>query len=161
LEQRVGFREQLNQKPIVTGGVILALVVLLLIYWVFSLVPRHPSSALGGEFYFTSDDGKTWFADDASKIPPFDHDGSQAVRCYVFKADDSPPFAGYLEMYTSAVHDYLTGGTRGTGPPIIPSQGTLVKKPGAKQWVSELSPSGQKISNITGPNGSAVDPVLP
>ena len=35
--------------------------------------------------YFSDDDGKTYFQDDASKIAPFDHNGKQAVSAYLFR----------------------------------------------------------------------------
>ncbi len=50
--------------------------------------------------FFTIDDGKTWFADDAAKVPPFTKDGKEAVRAYVFKCHDGKQFVAYLERYT-------------------------------------------------------------
>ena len=52
--------------------------------------------------FFSNDDGKTWFTDLATKLPPFDHSGSQAYRVEVFRCGPSgKPFVVCLESYSS------------------------------------------------------------
>ena len=36
------------------------------------------------QLFYSDDDGKTWFADDASKGSPFDHHGRPAYRAWYF-----------------------------------------------------------------------------
>jgi hypothetical protein len=51
--------------------------------------------------YFTTDEGKTWFADDIGKLPPFDKDGKEAVR---------------FTCSSAAIRLRLSGTSRGTRP---------------------------------------------
>jgi hypothetical protein len=123
----------------------------------FQLKGNRPSAVSGLHAYYTTDDGRTWFADAWEQVPPFDHDGLSAVRCYVFKTSNSGPFAGYLEMNTREMHDQLTGAAHTIGP-VIPTLGMLVKRPGDKNWVPEASPAGQRILMVKSPDGSAQPP---
>jgi len=148
----VGLRDQINQKPVITATVVMGLIVLLggWIFW--QLAGGRPSAVSGVKLYFSSDDGHTWFADAAETPSPFDHDGSQAFRCYVFKSASGLTFAGYLEK----------DGTRDASmPPSGP--GPMVKRPGDRNWVPELSPAGQKVADVKSPDGSAAppQPVMP
>jgi hypothetical protein len=163
----LGVREQINQKSGIAlwaiGGVVLLLVCF--VGWEFfgSRPSTHPPI---GKCFYTSDDGRTWFADTADKIPPFDHDGAKAVVCLVFKCADSAPFAGYLRSSTQEFHDQKVGITRidSAHLPLDPFANVLVKRPGDKNWVPSYTPEGTKIINdIPCPNGSAdrPQPVLP
>src|SRR6516225_9036515 len=49
--------------------------------------------------FFTVDDGNTWFANDAAKIPPFDKDGKQAVRAFVYRCADGTTFVNHVQRY--------------------------------------------------------------
>jgi hypothetical protein len=49
--------------------------------------------------FYSNDDGATWFAADASNVPPFDHDGKVAYRARVFKCGTGAPFVSHLERY--------------------------------------------------------------
>lgn len=106
--------------------------------------------------YFTVDDGQTWFADSANKLPPFDHDGSKAVRCYVFKGSNGK-FAGLLEKYSDDTLNRLSHEAK--PPSVIP---ILVKKPGEKEW-KNIGPDEEAIilMHITSPDGSNADRIMP
>jgi hypothetical protein len=158
----VGLRDQINRKPVIAVGAAGAVILVLICALVVSLKKGAPSAVSGALMYYTTDDGKTWFADAWEKVPPFDHDGQQAVRCYVYKTPSSGAFAGYLETYTPAAHDYLSGSLN-SPVPVDTTKGTLVKRPGDKDWVSTASLAGQKIKDVKPPNGSAgpVEPVSP
>ena len=158
----VGLRDQLNQKPLIAAGIVVAMILSLVVIFFSYLHAGRPSALSGVQFYYTTDNGKTWFAEASEKVPPFDHDGAQAVRCYVFKTASSGPFAGYLETYTQAVHDYLTGVVK-SPIPLDATSGTLVRRPGDRIWALAVSPAGQKIKDVKAPNGSTepVEPVFP
>jgi len=49
--------------------------------------------------FYTDDGGKTFFKDDISKVPPFDHNGKQALRCDVFDAGGKQ-FVGLVYRFT-------------------------------------------------------------
>ena len=57
--------------------------------------------------YFTTDGGKTWFTDDAAKIPPWTTaDGKTAYRVRVFKCgEDGEPFVNHLARYPDEVKE--------------------------------------------------------
>src|SRR5439155_23406719 len=84
---------------------------------------------------FSDDDGKTYFADDVYKAYPFDHNGKQAYRAYVYRAGSGTPFVGYL-------------GREG---------GMEVKKPGGAKWVPLTGPAGSAITDVKGPGGAPAD----
>jgi len=154
----VGLRDQINEKPAIASAVVIGVILLLIGMIALQLRGNHPPTGPSGmQSYYTADDGRTWFADAEEQIPPFQHDGSLAVRCYVFKTDDSAPFAGYLEQYTSKMHDELTGIVKTTGP-IFSESGTMVKRPGDKSWIPLGTPVGQQIVHVKNPHGSAEPP---
>jgi hypothetical protein len=128
--------------------------------------------------FYTADDGKTWFVDDAEKSPPFDHDGKPAYRVRVFTCDGGKTkFAGYLERYTPDAQKRLAAAQRGdfaaAGMPQgrsvlslvdeLSVNGTEIKKPGASEkWVPRNdSQAAAPILDVRGPGGEIADPVLP
>jgi hypothetical protein len=156
----VDFRETLNEKPAISWSLAGAFVVLLVVVaWrEFSSSGRAASTHAGFGIYFSDDDGQTYFADDAAKLTPFDHNGREAVRCNVFK-NSSGPFVGYLEKV--APPSFSTN----NGAPSIgdPTATDLVKRPGDKGWVPICSAAGKKIVDVHSPDGSSQSPeqVLP
>ena len=46
--------------------------------------------------FYTDDGGKSFFKDDINKIPPFDHNGKQALRCDVFTDPSGKQFVGLV-----------------------------------------------------------------
>ncbi|HWB55210.1 MAG TPA: hypothetical protein VG722_13495 [Tepidisphaeraceae bacterium] len=106
--------------------------------------------------YYTTDDGKTWFVDSSAKLPPFDHGGLQAVRCYVFKGKDGE-FAGLLEKYGGDVQKELSQQNKPTGNLPV-----LVKKPGETTWTS-VGPDEEAmmLMHIAGPTNSGISQVMP
>ena len=84
----MGVRDWLNNNPKVVTGATIGVVLLVAL-----LIFAKAGGGLGGSpaavkdmAFFTDDDGATWFADDAKKIPPFDHNGKQAVRARVYRS---------------------------------------------------------------------------
>ena len=97
----MGIRETLNQNPAITTGVTAGIIVIALIVIGWQLFggggPRIPTKA-----YYTVDDGQNWFVDDIQKVPPFDHNGQQAVRVQLFTCDGGKNvFPVYIERYNA------------------------------------------------------------
>ncbi len=120
--------------------------------------------------YYTSDDGKTYFADDASKVTPFDKDGKEAVRCYVFKCADGKPFVAYLERLEktskekyNAARQQAKKGEMVIDLELIQMEGMEIKKPGDAKWTKRISAEGDRISQVNCPDGNnaALNIVLP
>jgi hypothetical protein len=144
----VGIRETINQNPKPTAAVTAAIVVLaiLFIFWQ-ACGGTGGGAAMGNKAFYTTDDGKTYFPDDSSNIPPYlAKNGKMAVRARVFSCDDGKTkFVGYLEMY--APQDKMmmeqmakAAQTKGGAPPpayIGFSGQAMVKRPGdpPNAWV--------------------------
>jgi hypothetical protein len=100
----------------------------------------------GDRAFFTTDDGATTFVDSADRLPPFDQDGKQAVRAYLFECNGKR-FVNHLERFTperqklaQAAADALKAGKSPPRPPASAGQtvnwGVEYKKPGDKNWVA-------------------------
>lgn len=137
----MGIREKLNDNPKLAFGVGVTTLA------VAALAIVSQLSGGGGptdQAFFTTDDGQTWFADDADKLPPFGHEGKEAVRAYVFVCNGKE-FVNHLERFTPERRKFMeatiAAKTAGTAPPAIPAgsaiaAGQEVKRPGGKNWVS-------------------------
>ena len=162
----MGLRETLNEKPGITTGFTIGMIVVfvgLIWYSTRGGTPGGPSGSDGRKVYFTDDDGATTFADDALKVPPFDHNGKQAVRAHVFKAGGKQ-FVGHLERYTpeakKKVEELYTNKRAMNDPtamePIM-RLGFEVKAPGAKDWVKFSDPKARDITQAKPPGGGNAD----
>jgi hypothetical protein len=131
----MGIREKVNEKPGIAVAVvaIIALLAVFLVYRTFSgpAVPKaDPAAQAAAPAYFTTDDGQTTFTDSSTSVAPFDHDGKQAVKAYMFNVNGKQ-VVGYLEKYSA-----------GAGSPL------MVKKPGVGgTWVPDSDPQAQAIRN--------------
>lgn len=117
--------------------------------------------------FFTTDDGATYFADDAQKTAPFDHNGKEAVQCFVFTSDGgNTRFVGYLQRFS------IEGKKRREGLSREQAQAesarimqlmTEVKKPGRANWVRSNDPAAAAITTPIPPDGSekTVSPIDP
>src|SRR5947207_15643246 len=106
---RVGVRETLNRYPKITAAVIgVILLAVVYLFW-SSGIGGIAAGRSGTQAYFSTDDGKSWFVDDAKKIPPFQKNGKDAVRAYVYKCPDGTKFVSHLERYTPEAKKMLEG----------------------------------------------------
>jgi hypothetical protein len=143
----VGIRETLNKNPALTTGGMIAVIVLALGVVVFEMKPKSAGPPKSGYFY-TDDDGKSWFVDSMTNYPPFDHGGAQAVQAHVFIKDGQPTCV-YESKYTDDMKSQLTNPT---GEDVNPDKGTLVKRPGEgdDKWVLLSDPEGQAVVKDAG-----------
>ena len=157
----MGIRETLNKNPGITTGVTAAIVVLAIGWIVWQIFGGGPSSGGMGSAkqYFTDDDGATYFADLATKVPPFDHNGKQAVRAQVFQCGDGKPFVGVLQRYTKDAKAKLEKAQSGKGGgdllEDVDITGLEVKKPktGDAGWVLQGTAKGGAVAKVTCPDG--------
>jgi hypothetical protein len=130
--------------------------------WFFWPMPtaRPPTRA-----WYTVDDGATWFADDAERIPPFEHDGKQAVRLHLFTCDGGKTaFVGYLQKIPEETFAQLR--RRGVDPATIDDDvlagenGWLCKRPGAENpWVSSRDDTAYRgVVAVRCPEGGSGTP---
>ncbi|MEM8872875.1 MAG: hypothetical protein AAGD32_01335 [Planctomycetota bacterium] len=104
----MGIRETLNQnEKIVTIATIVIIGIALLFVAGQLMCSGRPDLSGGSlEFYYTTD-GQTFFADEASKIYPFDKDGAKAFRAFVYECPDGERYIGYIEGYTPQAQETL------------------------------------------------------
>lgn len=116
----MGLREKMNENPRVTTAITAGVVVVALMLIVYQLWPEAPIQPLS-KAYYTVDDGQTYFVEDIDKVPPFMHEGKEAVRAHVMQCGETgKPFVGWLEKFTPEAKkklDALYQKTGGKRPP--------------------------------------------
>jgi hypothetical protein len=140
----VGIRQKLNDNPALAGAVAVVVIVgALVVLWRTGCSTRGDTRAgATARQFFSVDDGKTWFADDASKVPPFDYQGKPAYRVRVYRCPSGKEFVSHLERYADADRKRLQDSIdayRSKGGPLPPDDAFFnameVKKPGDKDWL--------------------------
>jgi hypothetical protein len=169
----MNLREMITENPMRALAIAGALLATGLVIALFSHGPRNKSPGDGARLLFSVDDGKTWFADDASRIPPFDKNGKQAVLARVYRCSNGTEFVNHLERFTPAAKQVLerasapdpSGKTRPDRSAIQSAytSGREVKRPGDANWVSSGNlRDAAKVTTVKCPNGgTAVVPVQP
>lgn len=168
----MGIREQLNDNPQFVTCATVALIVFCLGYIGFQVYSEHNPPPPPNKAFYTTDDGVTFFADNAERITPFDKDGKQAVKAYVFTSDKGKTrFVGYLERYSDAARAEYKKQAEATHNQIDPiflgnlaSYGLEYKKPrtGPGGWVSMHDPDAAGITAQVAADGAGeVEMVLP
>jgi hypothetical protein len=150
----VALREFLNEKRQYITGLTIAIIGVFFVLIVIELITsRRSIPTEDSKAFFTTDDGKTWFEDDASNVPPYDYNGQQAVRAYVFSYSGGQ-FVGYMEEYPPNIRDGLAAATTDEQrSQFDPEYQVRCKRPASKYWVQEKSIRGQQIvNNIIAPN---------
>jgi hypothetical protein len=159
----VGLRETLNENPKIVTGATAGLIVIVLGWIIISSFggnsPGSGGTAGAAKAYFSDDDGKSYFADDAKKIPPFDHNGKQAVKANVYRCGGKE-FVNHLERYTPEAKkkaEAAVADARAMKDPTIMSsiqqEGLEVKRPGEAKWVKLADAKSQTVVQPQGPGG--------
>ena len=166
----MGIRETLNKNPAITTGATAA-IILIAIGVIIYQITGGGAPGIATEAYYTIDDGATWFEDDINKIAPFDKDGKQAYKVYVYKCPGSDPFVSHLERYTAEGKKAMEAALKSNDPnnPVIMEDvqmtGIEVKDPktGDKGWVKQASTAAQKVMELKCPDGKTegIEPVVP
>jgi hypothetical protein len=107
--------------------------------------------------YFTDDDGASWFVDDLTNVPPYDHNGKKAVRARMFIAGNGQKFIGWLEQYDDAAKKRIEGrlqANKGELPEReLNTEVPQVKKPGGKTWIKTgINGPGQDYRQAMNPD---------
>jgi hypothetical protein len=151
----MGIREQLNENPRITTGITAAIIVIVLAWLLWPRGAGAPGGGGGtggaGQLFYTTDDGKTWFPDDAQKIPPFKKDGQDAVRAVVYKCGGKT-FVNHMERYTPEGQKQLAAAQAKSGSDAaaalmtpVAETAMEVKSPGDKEWVKINDPKAPQV----------------
>jgi hypothetical protein len=176
----MSLRQSLREKPtlVITVGAVALLAVGASLFAFMRGNSRGPSSGGDRLAFFSIDDGKTWFADDVNKIPPFQKDGKEAVLAHVYRAPDGTKFVNHLERFKpeaqralQAARSAAAAAAAATSPvqqnhSSVQSAymgGREVKRPGDATWVSAANfREAAQVTAIRCPNGGreaeAVEP---
>lgn len=159
----MGVRLWLNEQRGGAMAIAVGLAVLGVGFLAWRMAGGVTSRPPGQLIWFTTDDGKTWFADSATKLPPFDHNGKMAYRCYVYTCDGGrTEFVSHLERFTPEMKKRLETG--GAFDPMLVST-VEVKDPGTGDvgWVKQSDPKAGEIMRPVCPGdpSKAPEPVLP
>ena len=139
----MGVRDLIRGRQSVVAA---ASVVVIIAAAVAIFVQARDTGADSGNAYFTTDDGKTYFTDKTTKLPPFDKGGKPAYRAHVFECGGKR-VVGYLSRYRpeaiAALEEAVA--SRGSGKPprnpaalaAVGTYGLEVKRPGDPVWVSQ------------------------
>jgi hypothetical protein len=150
---------QRAKQPVLVAGTALCIALLI---WQFA--PRGVAVVTAGDGYFSADDGKTFFVAASDQLPPFTHDGRDAVAARVYSCGAQPPFVGYLERYTDAgkarAKELLAeraAGKDSRGADAVLMANMELKRPGEAKWVRASDPSAIDIRKVMCPG----DPTRP
>lgn len=161
----MGIRETLNQNPGITTGATIGIIVIALGFIIYQLVGNSGPPIPTKSFYVTDDSSPeaakaSLFKDKIDKIPPFDKDGKQAYRAYVYTCDGGKTqFIGYLERYTADGKAKLEAARAHPNNPNIMviddwSMFMEIKRPGDTKWVKMSDSVGSaKVTDIRCPDG--------
>ena len=140
-----GFRPWLNENPKIAmafGGGLIGLALIFITVQLISSCGAGSSGALpsGIKFWFATEDGKEFYADDALLVPPFEKNGKTFYRAAVVKCPSGQPFVNYIEMYPPEIKAQMEALKKKVDNPLPEfnhfGPATLVKKPGAaNKWV--------------------------
>jgi hypothetical protein len=143
------WREHLQRRPWlgVTGGTAMIVLALLLVWRSRSEAAPPPLP----QMWFTTDDGQTLFSAPADRVPPFLHEGKEAVRAYVFRPPGQPEKrqVRYLLKFTPEAIAQMGGDLsfdqQASVAAALGGKATLVKRPGDGTWLSAADPRAQPL----------------
>jgi hypothetical protein len=168
----VSLRDAISRNPR-TGAAAAVGLLLAGITIIFLQMPRRSAAADHAQSFFTVDDGKTWFADSATNLAPFDKDGKLAVRAHVYRCADGTKFVNYLERFKPDAKRTLENlSTPDPSRKVSPdfnairnayTGGREVKRPGDANWVgTDDFREAARVTAVKCPDGStqavAVEP---
>jgi hypothetical protein len=136
----MGVRQALNENPIISmaGTGIIIVAALMFIFWHLGGGHRR-HSAVAEKMYYSDDDGKTYFADQAYKMTPFLGPNSRpAVQAMVFQCGNGKPFVVYLSRNSEEGRHTAEKVASDPGLPVAfrPNPTLIeVKRPGTKTWM--------------------------
>ena len=141
--------------------VMLAAAMLLASFTIYAKFYRRSSAPETSQYYYSTNNGLSFFRSDSIHIPPFRWHGKVAYQAGVFVNQQGSPFVAYVLRYTPTGQGILAGLPKIAGRTVDNSQMRLdaakycrVRPPGTKTWFQWNSPAGQRIVN---PLDSAAD----
>jgi hypothetical protein len=140
-----GIRSFLSNTPIAGVAVVVVIVIVAIAIW----IGMHPA-VNHGQYYYTNDDGKTYFAGPV-RATPYTAGGKEVVEAKVFKCGERT-FVGYLRRYPAEVRARVEQQFKQVQPGLLPP--SEVKRPGDAAWVKQGA-IGAMANPAADPTGAA------
>ena len=155
-------REWIDKHKQLTTAASVVLIVAAIAFIVYQWLPERPPT----KEWYTTDDGKTWFKDSIRKVPPFQHDGKEAVLAKVFECHGQQ-FVAYMKRYKPdgkrRLEEYRAAEDAGKNADETKLMGVdfqaEFKRPGDKEWTSSLDKRAE-IMYVRCPHGTKEDPLI-
>jgi hypothetical protein len=166
----MSLRQTISDKPVLAVVLLVGLLLVAGALFAFQMRGSGAFAAGGGNAFFSVDDGKSWFADDATKVPPFTKDGKEAVRAHVYRSADGTKFVNHLERFKPEAKQALEDAKKAdqqlkqrpdrTAIQSAYIGGREVKRPGDANWINASNfREAAQVTSIKCPNG-AKDAIL-
>jgi hypothetical protein len=161
----MAFAEEFEKnKKLFIGVAVLVVVAIVVIVMSMGGGPSRPSLKGKPKLFYTVDDGKTYFEDDADKSLGFERDGKPAYRVQVYQCGEGKPFVGYIQRVEEGARKEAeaarAAGKKPADVEAIWLNKVEVKKPGEAKWLPISK--GEKVMIVTCPDGkTAANIVLP
>ena len=158
----MNIRESIHKHPAIPM-VVAALAIAGGIVGTYLQIRQPTRPAVGHQRFYSDDDGQTWFPDELTKIPPFDHNGKPAYAAAVFRCGSGKPFVAYLQRFSEKAKPIVEAkiSQLAESAPISPIElqmaiGTApfeVKKPGDPNWIPGNGPKvdASAVSTLLNP----------
>lgn len=166
----MALREFADRYRGVTVGLSIGAVLLAVVVMLMRLAShRQPTLPAGIQAFYSDDNGKTWFADDATKVPPFDHNGKPAYRAIVYRCGEGAAFVSCLESFPPEVKSRIEQAGDSNllalqNAEFAALSDMLIKPPGATEWMKHTPANDAKfmqmITSPKCPDGSATTPTI-
>jgi len=107
------------------------------------VIPAFNPTSPTGQFYFTIDDGKTWFPAPATTKAPFQHEGKSALRAHLYSTDGGKTFfVGFISKFSPIA-----------GEMMVRRQGSLI-------WTPMSAPAAGDMMTVKAPAPIAGKPPI-
>jgi hypothetical protein len=158
----MGAREWIDKNKNVTTAASVVIVLGAIAFMVYSLRGDRPPT----KDWYTVDDGQTWFKDSNRRVPPFEHDGKEAVFAKVYECHGQK-FVAYMKRFKPDGKRRMeeAHAAEDAGQPLDQTKLAGVefqleyKRPGEKEWTSALDKIA-KMMDVKCPHGKQEDPLI-
>ena len=128
-------RRVLNENPVIAVAAIVVIAALAVWMSIRTISPAGP----GTKAFYTDDDGKTWFADEANKVTPYTRDGKEVVSAVVYESQGKQSVLFMVRLDAASLKLVQQNGGK-LPPPASEISRNLhreVKMPGEATWHGE------------------------
>ena len=154
----MGIRQKINEHPVLTSIATGIILLAALVFIIIQATKKPRAVPARTKDYYTTDEGKTWFADSVNKVPPFDYNGQEAVRARIYRCGKGPEFVFRLERYRpqakKQIEELLSKPEDQRVGINVLWEDVEMKRPGGTKWFRMEEVEDGKLLNPRCPDGS-------